>query len=87
MLEDRLSSGIEVLYTSRRENTQGGWVSDYTLVNLNFLFRGWKKGPTVALGILNLLDQDYGDPGGSEHLQAAIPQDGRNYRLQVRYEF
>jgi len=87
MLEDRLSAGLEVQYTSRRLNTQGGAVGGYTLANLNFLLKNWKNGPTVGLGIYNLLDRDYGHPGGTEHIQAAIPQDGRNYRLQVRYEF
>ncbi len=87
MLEDRLSAGLEVLYTSGRLNVLGTAVPDYTLANLNFVFNGWKKGPSLALGIYNLLDRDYGDPGGIEHLQASIPQDGRNYRLQVRYEF
>lgn len=87
MLDDRLSAGLEVQYTSRRLNTQGGTVGGYTLANLNFLIKSWKKGPTVGVGIYNLLDKDYADPGGTEHIQAAIPQDGRSYRLQVRYEF
>ena len=49
--------------------------------------RNWKKGPSVSLGIFNLFDRRYGDPGSAEHLQEVIPQDGRNYRVQVRYEF
>lgn len=87
MLDDRLSAGLEVQYTSQRLNTQGGTVGGFTLANLNFLIKGWKKGPTIGVGIYNLLDKDYADPGSTEHVQAAIPQDGRNYRLQVRHEF
>ncbi len=87
MLDDLFSAGLEIQYTSRRLNTQGGTVGGHTLANLNFLIKSLKKGPTVSAGIYNLLNQDYADPGGTEHIQAAIPQDGRNYRLQVRYEF
>ena len=87
MLDDRLSTGLEVQYTSQRLNAQGGTVGGFTLANLNFLIKGWKKGPTIGVGIYNLLGKDYADPGSTEHVQAAIPQDGRNYRLQVRHEF
>ena len=39
----------------------------------------------LSLTIRNLLDTDYAKPGGLEHLQPAIPQDGRNYLLRLDY--
>jgi len=45
------------------------------------------RGMSVTAGIYNVLDEDYGDPGGTEHAQDVIPQDGRNYRVTVRYQF
>jgi iron complex outermembrane receptor protein len=85
--KDRADTGVEVQYVSRRENSQGGGVAGYALVNLNVGIKGWRKGPSLDLGIYNLFDRSYGDPGGEEHLQGALPQDGRSYRLQARYEF
>jgi iron complex outermembrane receptor protein len=41
----------------------------------------------IALGVYNLFDQDYADPGADEHLQAEIPQDGRTWRLKLDYRF
>lgn len=40
----------------------------------------------VSLAVNNLLDTSYGTPGGHEHRQAAIAQDGRSYVVRVHYE-
>lgn len=87
LLSDRLLLSAEAQYMSRRETLSGEATGGFTVVNLNLLTRNWKKGPSVSLGIFNLFDRRYGDPGSAEHLQEVIPQDGRNYRVQVRYEF
>ena len=57
------------------------------MANVTLLTRNWKKGPSLSLSVFNLFDRKYGDPGGAEHAQTLIPQDGRNFRVQVRYEF
>jgi outer membrane receptor protein involved in Fe transport len=41
----------------------------------------------AALGIYNLFGRRYADPGGAEHLQAAIAQDPRTLRLRIGYAF
>ncbi len=84
---EKLLLSAEAQYTSRRQTLSGEPTGGFTVVNLNLLSRRWKKGPSVSLGINNLFDKRYGDPGSAEHLQEVIPQDGRNYRVQVRYEF
>ncbi len=87
LLSDRLLLSAEAQYMSRRQTLAGEPTGGFTVLNVNLLTRNWKKGPSVSLGIFNLFDRRYGDPGSAEHLQEVIPQDGRSYRVQVRYEF
>jgi hypothetical protein len=37
--------------------------------------------------VSNLFDTAYGDPGSTEHLQTAIPQDRRSFRATLQYAF
>ena len=39
------------------------------------------------MSVYNAFDQDYSDPGGAEHVQASIPQDGRTVMVRVRVGF
>jgi iron complex outermembrane receptor protein len=84
---EKLTGGLEMQYLSSRKLTQGGETGGYTLTNLTFLSRQWRKGPRFTLGVYNLFDKQYGDSGGEEHVQTVIPQDGRSYRVQVQYAF
>jgi iron complex outermembrane receptor protein len=40
-----------------------------------------------GIAVFNLFDRQYGDPGGDEHEQIAIPQDGRTVRLRASVRF
>jgi len=80
-------AGLELQYVGKRRATQGNEVAGALITNLNLLGQPFGKNLDVALGIYNLFDQDYADPGGDEHLQAEIPQDGRNWRLKFDYRF
>jgi len=80
-------TGLELQYISKRRATQGNEVAGALITNLNLLGQPFGKNLDVALGIYNLFDQDYADPGGDEHFQAEIPQDGRSWRLKLDYRF
>jgi outer membrane receptor protein involved in Fe transport len=41
----------------------------------------------ITLGLYNALDARYGDPGGEEHRQTLIPQDGRTAAAKLRVSF
>ena len=84
---DRLLASLEAQCTSARETLAGDSAGGFTVVNLTLLSRNWKSGPSVSLSVFNLFDKRYGDPGGTEHVQDVIPQDGRSVRVQIRYEF
>ena len=74
-------------YLGSRDTISGSRTGAYTIANVTLLSRNWGKGPGFSLGIYNLFDTKYADPASDEHLQQAIPQDGRNVRFQVRYDF
>jgi outer membrane receptor for ferrienterochelin and colicins len=85
--KDTLSAGLEVQYLSGRETLIGDHTGGYALTNLNLMSRHWKRGPSISLGIYNLFDAHYGDPASEEHIEQVIRQNGRNYRVQLHYEF
>ena len=41
----------------------------------------------VSAGIYNLFDTRYAFPGGPEHVQEALPQNGRTFRVKLTYRF
>jgi iron complex outermembrane receptor protein len=84
----RLRGGLEVLYLGDRRALDGTNVPGYAVANLTVAARGLARGSLdVVFQILNALDRAYSDPARVEHLQAAIPQDGRSFRLDAIYRF
>jgi outer membrane receptor protein involved in Fe transport len=84
---ERLMLGVEMNALSRRTAANGGGVPGHAVFNLALRTRDWPRGVSAGLGVYNLFDRAYGDPGSEEHLQAAIPQDGRSFRLTLQYGF
>jgi len=89
LARDRFWASLETQYMSRRQTLQGPAAGAVGLTNLVFLGRFGKSGLSITAGAYNLFDKHYGDPGGDEHLPSVpvIPQDGRNYRFQLKYQF
>jgi len=85
--DDKFLASLEAQYTSARVTLSGLPAGGFTVANVTLLTRNWKKGPSLSLSVFNLFDRKYGDPGGAEHVQNLIPQDGRSFRLQIRCEF
>jgi len=84
---ERLIAGMELHYMSQRETLSGSKTDNVLLGNLTLLSRGWIPGMEFSLAVYNLGDTDYADPGGIEHVMDTIPQDGRHWRIKLRYEF
>ena len=84
---DKFFAGLEVQYTASVQGSMGDRIGDYWLVNLNLYARELAPGLELSAGIYNVFDTNYAHAGGAEHLQNAIPQDGRNFRLQLTYRF
>jgi len=81
-----LRAGAELQYTGSRL-TLAGETGGYWLGNLNLSADRLAPGLEVSLGLYNLFNQRYADPGGTEHVQDAIRQDGRSIRFKLRYLF
>lgn len=79
-------AGVEAQYVGRRQTLQGE-VAGYWLANVTLSSVRLAPGLEASAGIYNLFDRRYADPGGEEHVQDAIPQDGRNFRVKLSYSF
>lgn len=80
------------LFETRRRTLYDTYTDGFALTNLTLLFRpgaGGSTGPglwnrvDVRVTVYNLFDTDYSVPGGSEHRQHSIPQDGRNVMMRL----
>jgi len=81
------SVGGEVLAMSSRRTLDGGTTPGWAVANLNAgTLRFW-RGLSLEGRIDNAFDRAYADPASEEHLQRVIPQDGRRFRVAVRYRF
>lgn len=83
-LDDRLRVGLELQTTSARR-TLAGETDDFALVNLTVTRREILPGLTAALSVYNLLDEEYSDPGGGEHVQDELQQDGRTIFFRLSW--
>jgi outer membrane receptor protein involved in Fe transport len=50
-------------------------------------FRGSRQHGDLSASVYNLLDKRYSDPASGANLQQSIPQDGRNFRVQMMWNF
>jgi iron complex outermembrane receptor protein len=81
----RVMAGLELQYVGSRRTLADQQAPAYWLTNVNFLSRALAKGLDLSVGVCNLLDEDYGEPGSEEHLQDVILQNGRSFRVQVTW--
>jgi len=84
---DRLRTGLELQYTGSRKTLAGGTANGHLLTNLTLLSENLARNLTLSATVNNLFDQRYSDPGGQEHVQDLIAQDGRSFRLKLGYRF
>lgn len=81
-----LRAGAELQYTSARR-TLSGETGGFWLGNLNLGAERLAPGLEASLGLYNIFNRRYADPGGTEHMQDAILQDGRSIRIKFLYRF
>jgi iron complex outermembrane receptor protein len=80
-------AGYELRYDSRRLTLDGTYLGGYVLSNLIVSTDRLAPGLTLSLGIYNLFDKRYGQPGEDTSWQNAFEQDGRSIMLKVVYRF
>lgn len=84
---DKLSLGLEGIYSSSRITLAQKGTGDMWLLNATLLCRELRPNLQISASIYNLLDREFRFPGGPEHVQDTIEQDGRTFRLKVSYGF
>ncbi len=87
LLQSRLFASIEAAYESGRLTLAGEDSDSRTLVNFVLTSAQLVEGLTTTLGVYNLFDEAYSDPGSEEHEQNLIEQNGRTLTLSLNYAF
>ena len=87
LLHKQLFVSMNLAYVSRRRTLGGNYAGAYVVPSLTLFSRNASRGWEVSASIYNIFDQSYGDPGGEEHRQDLICQDGRSFRVKVGYQF
>lgn len=83
-----LQVAAEMKYESARRTVQDTSTRSYFLTNLNLTTTpSFHKHLEFSFLINNLFDVNYQTPGGLEHKQPAITQNGRNFIFGVGYTF
>ena len=87
LLNEAAFAGLELQYTGDRKTLAESEAEEHLLANLTLfsdkLFKNWE----LSASIYNLFDTSYGDPGGTEHVQDLIEQDGRTFRVKATRKF
>jgi iron complex outermembrane receptor protein len=84
---EKVFAGVEVQYTGSSRALNQNEVSGYWLANLTLFSQKLIKGVELSASVYNLFNQQHSHPAGSEHLQEAILQDGRTFRVKLTYRF
>ena len=86
-LGDRILPALDVRYTGPRRTLARDLTGGYTVVNFTLSGRRLLPWLDASASVYNLFGRSYADPGGGEHIQDTIPQDGRSFRVKVTASF
>jgi iron complex outermembrane receptor protein len=87
LLKEKIFLGIEEQYTGKRKTVSRNDADDFFITNVTLFSQNLLKGLEASASVYNLFDEEYGDPGSTEHIQDTIEQDGITYRVKLTYRF
>lgn len=87
LFSDRFFGGIELQYNGAVRALDRRSVDDFVQVNLTLFAHHLAPGLDVSASVYNLFDMHYAYPGAGDHVQRAIEQDGRGFRVKLTYSF
>jgi outer membrane receptor for ferrienterochelin and colicins len=87
LVRDILFPAIEMQYMSSRKTFHEANAGGYVVANFTLSSQKLLKDVDLSASIYNIFDRKYGDPGGAEHTQPVIGQDGRTFRVKATYRF
>jgi len=77
---------LEARGVSERLSIDGGTVPGFVTGNVT-VTRAMTTRLDLGVSVHNIFNTGYADPGAEEHVQRAIPQDGRTFRVRARVRF
>lgn len=83
---ETLSLSLEMLYESARQTVYNTFTEPYVLTNVLVSYRPFRQ-TEYSLLARNIFDTEYTLPGGFEHRQNSIPQDGRSFIARIQLFF
>jgi len=81
------SAALEMQYQSERITVYQTTTKPFLLTNLNLMGRRFLDHVECSLLVRNLFNVDYAFPAGFDHLQPAIPQDGRSFIAKIELKY
>ena len=87
LLQKKLFASAEVDYVSRRRTLAGHFVPAYFLPNFTLFSQNVKQRWNFSASLYDGFNSMYGDPGGPEHRQDILWQNGRTFRVKAVYSF
>jgi iron complex outermembrane receptor protein len=87
LIRHALFASFDLQYLSSRRTLANQRAASYAVSNLTVLSRSLGEKWGISASIYNIFDRKYGDPGGSEHLEDILLQDGRTFRIKIGYSF
>jgi outer membrane receptor for ferrienterochelin and colicins len=85
LFRTRGGTSIEMRYMSSRKTLSNSHVGGFLVTNVTGFYRKLFPNLDLSAGIFNLLNKRYSDPGGAEHVQDALMQDGRAFWVRIGY--
>lgn len=92
VVKDKIFTGIEEQYTSRRRTLAGDVTGAFFITNLTLTGQNILKGLDLSASVYNLFNNKYHDPGleaPSEEYAVVdkVQQDGATFRVKLTYRF
>ncbi|MCF8168988.1 MAG: TonB-dependent receptor, partial [Rhodoferax sp.] len=82
-----LRLGYELQAESQRLTLRGHALGGYAVSHLHLSNSTWMHGMELSMGIRNLFDKRYDEPGADTHWQDALQQRGRSVGVQANFHF
>lgn len=76
-------AAVDISYDAGRRTVANADTKAFVLANARISRSGLRGRVKLSLTVHNLLNESYKTPGGFEHRQAGIPQDGRTLRVRL----
>jgi outer membrane receptor for ferrienterochelin and colicins len=87
LIRHQVHLGMDFHFVGSVKTLDGAFTDRFVVPNVTMTTREFGNGLSLSASVYNLLDNKYGYPGGDEHRQDVIYQDGRAIRVGLKYSW